>query len=92
MYHKTDHKLNQQIKDLSRIKIPITFKKILFAMIGYLLLLPAVIYLAITSKYDFILYIYLIPLAPIISITYLIFTGKLKWIIRIAHKLFHSKD
>ena len=46
-----------------QIKIPITFKKILFAMIGYLMLLPAVIYLAISTRYDYILYIYLIPVS-----------------------------
>ena len=91
MYHKTDHNLNQQIRDLSKIKIPLSFKKILFAVMGYLALLPGVVYLAIATKYDLILYIYLVPLAPIVFITYMTFTGKLKWLIKLAHKLLHTK-
>lgn len=91
MYHKTDHTLNQQIRDLSKIRIPLSFKKILFVVIGYLALLPAVVYLAISTTYDIFLYLYLVPLAPIIFVTYMTFTGKLKWLIKIAHKLLHTK-
>jgi len=91
MYHQTDHNLNRQIRDLSRIKIPLSFKKILFFVVGYLALLPVAIYLTVTTKYDIILYIYLVPLAPIVFVTYMTFTGKLKWLIKVAHKLLHTK-
>lgn len=87
MYHKTDHALNSQIADLNKVKINVSFKKMLITTVAYFLLLPIFVYLAITTQYDIIIYLYLTPLAPIIFVTYAIFTGKLKWLIKIAHKL-----
>lgn len=87
MYHKTDHTLNSQIADLNRVKVNISFRKILLVTIFYLLLIPFFVYLAISTRYDVILYLYLAPLIPIIFVTYAIFTGKLKLLIKIAHKI-----
>lgn len=87
MYHKTDHVLNSQIADLSKIKVNISFRKLLVIMFFYFLLIPFFVYLAITTHYDIILYLYLAPLAPIVFVTYAIFTGKLKWLIKITHKI-----
>ena len=87
MYHKTDHTLNNQIADLSKVKVNISFRKMLLVTVFYLLFIPFFVYLAVTTQYDIILYLYLTPLAPIIFVTYAIFTGKLKWLIKIAHRI-----
>ena len=87
MYHKTDHTLNNQIADLSKVRVNISFRKLLLVTVFYLLLIPVFVYLAVATQYDIILYLYLTPLAPIIFVTYTIFTGKLKWLIKIAHKI-----
>lgn len=86
MYHKTDHSLNRKIEDLNKIKINLSFKKLLLTVLSYLVMLPVITYLAISTQNVIVLYIYLAPLAPVVFITYAIFTGKLKWLIKLAHK------
>ena len=88
MHHKSDEHLNRQIKDLSNIKIPVSGRKIIVGSITYIVLAPLIIILTIRLDNALLLYLYLIPFLPVVGITYLIFTGKLKWVIKLLHKIY----
>lgn len=87
MYHKSDHRLNKQIQDLQRININISLRTIILYSALYLLVLPFVVLIAEWYNANLILYLYLIPLLPVSAVTYLLFTGKISFLIKILHRL-----
>lgn len=87
MYHKTDHRLNRQIRDLHSTKIPVSLRTILLWTIVYFIGLPIVLYVTELTNNQTIMYIFLLPVFPVIGITYFIFTGKLPIVIKVLHRL-----
>ncbi len=87
MYHKSDELLNKQIRDLSNIKIPVSGRRFIVGSITYILLAPLIVIFTIRLDTTLLLYLYLIPFLPVVGITYLVFTGKLKWVIKLLHRI-----